>query len=284
MLRIRNWAANFETHESRKLKRLDWVSVPNYLIDLRYRILIDHPDGAAHFGAWIAVVEIGSTCKVRGTLAEGGASLTPRHLALKSGLPCALFESVIPRLLEIEWLEEIPDGTVGSTVTPGNSSGSLPDSSGSVTGLRDVAGETSAYIDTDSYIDSNSETLCASDDARGAGALELIPPKAKAPDAIKVWFDSEFWPTYPRKRAKPQALKAARRHGKTATVREAIMQCLRQRLPALQEQFRPEGDFRPYPERWLNMTPWLEPEEAGAPKPETTEQRVQRLIYGDNVK
>jgi len=93
----------------------------------------------------------------------------------------------------------------------------------------------------------------------------LVPPKPERTDEVKVWFDSEFWPTYPRKRAKPQALRAARKHGKTATVRAAIMECLRQRLPSLQEQFRPEGDFRPYPERWLNMTPWVEPVEAECP-------------------
>jgi hypothetical protein len=38
------------------------------------------------------------------------------------------------------------------------------------------------------------------------------------------------------------------------------MDCLRRQLPALQEQFRADGDFRPYPATWLNQTPWLDPE------------------------
>jgi uncharacterized protein YdaU (DUF1376 family) len=123
-------------------------------------------------------------------------------------------------------------------------------------------------------ITETTKTLCASDDARGDGALELTPPKPEHTDEIREWFLAEFWPTYPRKRSKPQALKAARKHAKTAQVREIIMQCLRRRLPVLQEQFRPEGDFRPYPERWLNQTPWVEPEEAERP----TDNAVARIL------
>ena len=143
-----------------------------------------------------------------------------------------------------------------------------------------VQNPTVTVSDSVSVSDSSINTLCSSDDERGA-SLDLTPPTFERTVDVKIWFDTEFWPTYPRKRAKPQALKAARRHGKTAPVRAAIMQCLRQRLPSLQEQFRPEGDFRPYPERWLNMTPWLDPEEseqvAGR---ETAEQRIARMIYG----
>ena len=112
------------------------------------------------------------------------------------------------------------------------------------------------------------QTLCSSDDERGGGAqIELTPLEAKPErvDEVKVWFDGEFWPAYPRKVSKPQGLKAARRHGKTAMVRAAIMECLRLKLPALQEQFRADGDYRPYPASWLNQTPWIDPEEAGRP-------------------
>ena len=91
---------------------------------------------------------------------------------------------------------------------------------------------------------------------------------------------------YPRKVGKPQALKAARRHAKTATDRAAILECLKRRLPALQEQFRADGDFRPYPERWLNQTPWLDPEETARPvldhipNTKTIDEAV-RMLYGE---
>jgi len=109
------------------------------------------------------------------------------------------------------------------------------------------------------------KTLCSSGDERGGGGLDLIPTKPDRTDDVKVWFDSEFWPTYPRKTAKPQALKAARRHGKTATDRAAIMECLKRRLPDLQEQLRADGDYRPYPASWLNQQPWNDPVDAERP-------------------
>ena len=133
----------------------------------------------------------------------------------------------------------------------------------------------------DCRLPNTDQTLYSSGDERGAGGLELAPPKPERIDEVKVWFDSEFWPTYPRKVAKPQALKAARRHGKTATVRAAIMECLRLKLPALQEQFRADGDYRPYPASWIDQTPWIDPEEAEQPAGrETPEQRIARMIYG----
>ncbi len=108
---------------------------------------------------------------------------------------------------------------------------------------------------------------CAPDGARCADAqLELTQPEAKPErvDEVGVWF-SEFWQLYPRKTAKPLALKAARRHAKTAADRKAILECLRRRLPAIQEQFRADGDYRPYPASWLNQRPWDDPVEADRP-------------------
>ena len=128
------------------------------------------------------------------------------------------------------------------------------------------------------------KTPCSSDDEHAAGGevLEFSPSMPKPADEVKVWFDAEFWPAYPRKVARPQGLKAARRHGKTAADRAAIMECLVRRLPALQEQFRPNGDYRPYPSSWLNQTPWLDPPAAERPPgAETPEQRIARMIYGE---
>ncbi|SPF45534.1 hypothetical protein SBA4_3390023 [Candidatus Sulfopaludibacter sp. SbA4] len=146
---------------------------------------------------------------------------------------------------------------------------------GDVTGMGDgefAPAKTPATGEQDTVLSSSSSvsvssinTLCSSGDERGAGNLELIPPKPKPADGVRIWFDAEFWPAYPRKTAKPQALKAARRHGKTAADRAAIVECLKRRLPALQEQFRADGDYRPYPASWLNQTPWLDGTEVGRP-------------------
>ena len=124
MLRIRNWDAKYETHESRKVHRLEWVKIPNDLIDLGYRQLIDHPDGAAHLGAWLGIVEVASICKPRGTLAENSTCLSSKHLFLKTGLPEVLFQAAIPRLIAIGWLEDVADLPANS---PGIASGSPED-------------------------------------------------------------------------------------------------------------------------------------------------------------
>jgi hypothetical protein len=119
------------------------------------------------------------------------------------------------------------------------------------------------------------KTLCSSDDERGA-SLELSPLRPKPLDEVKLWFGASFWPAYPRKVGKPQALKAARRHGKTAGERAAIMACLERQLPALRGQFRTDGDYRPYPASWLNREPWHDPSDEA----ETPVNRATRVKDG----
>jgi hypothetical protein len=118
-LRIRDWDKHFENAASRKLKRLDWISVPNKTDGEGYMALVDHPDGAAHLGAWYAIVECASRQKVRGNLPPGLSQEsggicrdiggTCRALGKISQLPERVFLDVIPRLLKIGWLEEYLD-------------------------------------------------------------------------------------------------------------------------------------------------------------------------------
>ncbi len=63
---IANWDANFENNRTRELKKLAWVPIPNRMDGSSYRELVEHPNGAAHFGVWIGLVEIASTCDPRG--------------------------------------------------------------------------------------------------------------------------------------------------------------------------------------------------------------------------
>jgi hypothetical protein len=88
--------------------------------------------------------------------------------------------------------------------------------------------------------------------------------QTKPTNEFQEWFEG-FWELYPRKVAKPKALAAARRHGKTAADRSAIMECLLRRLPALQAQRKADGDYRPYPASFLNQRPWDDPVEADQP-------------------
>ncbi len=109
ILRIRDWDHYFENASSRKLKRLEWVAIPNKTDGEGYTALVDHPNAAAHLGAWYAIVEAASKQAPRGNLPGGiphdigGIS---RSLGRMSRLPAKVFEEVLPRLLEIGWLED----------------------------------------------------------------------------------------------------------------------------------------------------------------------------------
>ena len=109
-LRIVGWGRIYENSESRKLKTLKWVAVPNKMNGEGYTALVDHPDGAAHLGAWLAILEIASSREIRGTLPDGDGTIPGicRSIGRISRLPGKIFEEVVPRLLEMGWIEEIP--------------------------------------------------------------------------------------------------------------------------------------------------------------------------------
>jgi hypothetical protein len=96
---------------------------------------------------------------------------------------------------------------------------------------------------------------CASDDAPADSLLSEQPIPERG-DEVLDWFNSEFWPLYPRKVAKPKALQAVRRHGKTPERRAEITAGLRSQLAWLATQLRADGDFRPYPATWINTMRW----------------------------
>lgn len=108
MLRVRDWQ-QYEVNRTRELRALRWVPVPNRLDGDAYTSLVDHPDGAAHFGAWIALLLVASRCDPRGTLSREGAGLPhdPATLSRLTRIRVEVFEAAIPRLLEIGLLENV---------------------------------------------------------------------------------------------------------------------------------------------------------------------------------
>lgn len=102
--RVANWVKNFENSKTKELKRLEWVPIPNKMDGAGYTELVDHPNGAAHLGAWVAILEIASKQDIRGDLPVASTG-TAAALARISRLPLSLFEEVLPRLQLIGWLE-----------------------------------------------------------------------------------------------------------------------------------------------------------------------------------
>lgn len=158
--RIRNWTNIFENAESRKLKALKWVAMPNKMNTQGYTALMDHPNGAAHLGAWCAIVEICSAREpreLRGTLPESDGSIggISRVLGRISRIPPVVFEELIPRLIqdpEIQWIELDPATSGELTDVPGKSPdvpGAPPEVPGTNRrGLKGTEGEGKEEKDT----------------------------------------------------------------------------------------------------------------------------------------
>jgi hypothetical protein len=110
MLRVRNWT-RFESYRTRRMRSIKLIRVPTNLENEGYVDLLSHENGAAHFGAWVAILRVAAQCNPRGTLVRNnGSAYTAASLARMTRMPEALFDDAIPRLLEIGWLETIVSG------------------------------------------------------------------------------------------------------------------------------------------------------------------------------
>ncbi len=126
IIEIVEWAELYETHRTRELLRMEWVPMRNKQGGDGYTELLNHPNGAAHFGAWCALLEVGSRCSVgdprrssadqarydagphphgRGLLIRTtGEPHDAVSLERMTRIPRAIWEEVLPRLLSIGWI------------------------------------------------------------------------------------------------------------------------------------------------------------------------------------
>lgn len=103
--RIKDWCKNFENNRTRDLRRMEFVLLPNRMDGDGYTELLDHPDGAAHFGAWCALVQVASKCEPRGELLRGnGKPHNAESLERLTRIPAKTFKAALPRLIEIGWV------------------------------------------------------------------------------------------------------------------------------------------------------------------------------------
>lgn len=119
IFRIAGWEATYENNRTKELKTLNWVPIPNRMDGDGYTELIDHKDGAAHLGAWIAIVQIASKCDPRGTLLrDGRRPHTSESLSRISRIPKKIFDEAIPRFISIGWLEQEKEQNEQLTLIP----------------------------------------------------------------------------------------------------------------------------------------------------------------------
>lgn len=106
---IRNWDQDFENHESRKVKSVRWVGLPNKHDGKGYRRVAAHRDAVPVFCAWNLIVQVASKMPKRGLLADEDGPLDASDLSAMTGFPSEIFEKAFKLLTDrkIGWLEVI---------------------------------------------------------------------------------------------------------------------------------------------------------------------------------
>lgn len=259
-LRIRDWDVHFENAASRKLKRLDWVAIPNRMDGVGYTALVDHPHGAAHLGAWIAIVEIASR---QGTKAEdrgiiprgvGGICQTIGRISRLSG---GIFQEAIPRLIEIGWLEQIPE-----TIDVADPL----DESAIVVGRS--ADEVAEYADEVAAQEVNKEWKEGNYTHTETCVRAALPLIRKVPIPMSERF-LEFWERWPGKKMGQDLSAGMWAHCVTTENEPEVFACLGRYLESSEVS---RGTFM-NPERWLsacNSDGW----KSDWPKPRAPVERL----------
>ena len=123
---INEWDELFENHESRKLKFLTWIRMPNTHDSVAYCRLMTRKDGPEIFAAWILLVQLASKCSVRSELiSSDGRPYSIQDIAVKTRAPQRIFEKAIPYLSEVGWITLDPPISGESPEASGDS-GNLP--------------------------------------------------------------------------------------------------------------------------------------------------------------
>jgi hypothetical protein len=106
LLHVRDWAARFENHRTRELRSLTWIPESTDLGSDTYAAILDHPDGAAHFGVMVGIHIAAAKGIPRGYLRrEDGRPHDGDSLARLLRMPAPLVKSAISRLIDLGDLE-----------------------------------------------------------------------------------------------------------------------------------------------------------------------------------
>ena len=261
--RVRNWSENFENNRTRDLKKMQWVPVPNKHDGDGYTALMDHENGAAHLGAWVALLQVASKCGTRGTLLrEGARPHNSRSISRITRVPEPVVQEALTRLSsdEIGWLEVVnTNETKGETPIPQEGAG-IPQAD--VTTVRP-----SDYGREWTRIEGTKEVRTEPD---GSGVLspddEPKKPKKSKPteaDRLNANHDDypnflDWWKLYPNKTGKQASLAKWIENGceGNADMLPAIHQYLE-----IRKSKAARGDFVPEPQgpkTYLHQRAWMD--------------------------
>ena len=235
---IANWNELYENNRTRELKRLEWVPVPIKHDGDGYTELVEHPDGAAHFGCWVAILQIAAKCDPRGTLLRDGAKPHDVDSICRiTRLPRPMLKAALDRLIGIGWV--VANSIADQVVT------TIPQE-----GARIPQGGAD-------------KRLWNGMEGNGREGNTPLPPKGdatakkpKTPNAPSEAF-AAFWTRYPsqRKADKSGAWKKWQ-DKKLDAIAEEVMAGLSRWL-ASEDWRRQGGQYIPGPVPWLNQEKWL---------------------------
>lgn len=201
--RIKDWDKHFENHESRKVKGVRWVALPNKHDGKSYRRLTKLPDAPGVFAAWTLIVQVASKVPVRGILADEDGPLTSEDLSDMTGFPVKIFDQAFKALSDkkIGWLEVEKDEDESPVISRDlPQSPATPGSAGSVGNGTEGNRTEDKSIVAPATPDATSEEVISK--SRTAHAVEIFEYwKQQHGRNGRTVFDSK------RKRAVTEALK-----------------------------------------------------------------------------
>lgn len=235
---IADWPEHFENNRTKELRAMSWVPIPNKQDGDGYTELLDHPNGAAHFGAWVALIQVASKCDPRGTLLRDERSGVRRpHDAASLGritrIPAAVFSEVLPRLLAIGWL-------IATPCTPTvYADPAVPPQEGAV--IPHLPAPSCAHAEGKGMEGKYTE------EKKNAGANKAAPLPLPQ-DFVR------FWSAYPNPVAKGAALKAWEKTKRDRPPIDVLLEAVRRYAgsPKVREGFVAN------PATWLNQQRWLD--------------------------
>jgi len=233
---IKDWALHYEINRTREMKLMQWLPLPIKLDGEGYAALMDHENGAAHFGVFVAVLEVAARCPQRGVLAGASGPYTEKAIARLIRMP----EPVV-----VEALIRLASDDIGWVTFTGERN--QQDTRKGAAKVRDACGEGAVKVRADCGMHAlHNRTL------HNKTEQNTIDQSAVADRS--TLFD-QFWKMYPRKIGRGKCESWAKTHAKTAEAWEPIMEGLKRALDA---GLAMKGDFIPYPATWLNQKRWLD--------------------------
>ena len=203
LLRIRNWDDNFENNRTRDMNRMAWIPVPNRHDSDGYTVLVAHPNGAAHLGAWLVILQVASKCDPRGTLMrDSGRPHDAGTISRLTRLPEQIILDAIDRLCseEIGWLEVVD--SEGNLLTPQEGAGlPHPDAETPQEGIP-LGKEGTERTEGMEYSANQ-----PSGDVAGQTDFLLSKRKRKLQGTKQEWF-KQFWDAFNDKRGRAEAIDA----------------------------------------------------------------------------